>query len=184
MKISLTHIFRNFTIVFLLAGFAAHTAAPFFGDMQKNAFTQWLDHKVVAGDNELSDDLRDRIRELPKEAGNFWMLIQDASKLISEHEENFEITPFTSQREHEQVSTWLIGQWSTYKHQQNIAKAVLPKIMAPVYKWLTLITSFYATPSELITADMPEIRGSIFSAPIATLSLFSPSSSGISINAP
>ena len=71
--------------------------------------------------NDLSDDLRDRIRELPKEAGNFWKLIQDASKLISENEENFEIAPFTSQQ-HEQVSTWLIGQWSTYKHQQTMQR--------------------------------------------------------------
>lgn len=184
MKSRLSHIFRSCTIALLLTGFAAHIAVPFFGDVQKNAFTQWLDHKVVAGGNDLSDNLRDRIRELPKESGNLWMLIQDASKLISENEENFEITPFTSHLQHEQVSTWLIGQWSTYKHQQNSAKAVLPKIMAPVHKWLTQVTLLQATLSAPAATGNTEFRRSILTAAVVILSRFSPPSSGISINAP
>lgn len=179
-----SHIFRSYTIALLLTGFAAHIAVPFFGDVQKNAFTQWLDHKVVAGGNDLSDDLRDRIRELPKESGNLWVLIQDASKLISENKENFEIAPFTSHRQHEQVTTWLIGQWSTYNHQQNNAKAVLPKIIAPVHKWLTQVTSLHATFTAPIAADTPKTEKSILAAPVFILPLFSPPSSGISINAP
>lgn len=184
MTSRLSHIFRSCTVALLLTGFAAHIAVPFFGDVQKNAFTQWLDHKVVAGSNDLSDDLRDRIRELPKEAGNFWMLVQDASKLISENEENFQIAPFTSNQQHDQVTTWLIGQWSTYKHQQTNANAVLPKIFAPVHKWLTQITSFHASLSEPVTAKIPTVKSFLQSAPIVILSLFSPPSSGISINAP
>jgi len=184
MKSRFSHILRSFTIALLLTGIAAHIAVPFFGDVQKNAFTQWLDHKVVAGGNDLSDDLRDRIRELPKEAGNFWMLVQDASKLISEHEENFKIAPFTSQHQHEQVSTWLIGQWSSFKHQQNNTNAVLPKIFAPVHKWLTQTVSFQATFSASAAADIPNIRSTVLSVPNVIFSLFSPPSSGISINAP
>jgi|AntRauTorcE11898_2_1112593.scaffolds.fasta_scaffold04231_2 hypothetical protein len=184
MKSRLSHIFRSCTIALLLAGFAAHIAVPFFGDVQKNAFTQWLDHKVVAGGNDLSDELRDRIRELPKEAGDFWMLVQDASKLISEHEENFQIAPFTSKQQHEQVSTWLIGQWSTFKHQQNNANAILPKIFAPVHKWLTQVTSFHASFPEPATLHTPNFRSTVLSVPHVMLSLFPPPSSGISINAP
>lgn len=184
MTTRLSHIYRNCIIALLLAGFGAHMAVPFFGDVQKNAFTQWLDHKVVAGGNDLSDNLRDRIRELPKESGNLWMLIQDASKLISENEENFEISPFASDRQHDQVTTWLIGQWSTYKHQQNNANAVLPKIVSPVHKWLTQITSFHATPANPSGSGLSQTVSSILSVPVVILSTYPPPSSGISINAP
>jgi len=184
MTSRLSHIIRNFFITFLLTGFVAQIAVPFFGDVQKNAFTQWLDHKVVAGSNDLSDELRDRIRELPKEEGNLWMLIQDASKLISENEESFQIAPFTSQRQHDQVTTWLIGQWSSYKHQQTTANAVLPKIAAPVYKWLSQTPSFQASISEPVTAAIPDFVRTVLSAPAVLITKFPPPSSGISINAP
>lgn len=184
MTSRLSHIIRSFVVAFLLTGFVAQIAVPFFGDVQKNAFTQWLDHKVVAGSNDLSDELRDRIRELPKEAGNFWMLIQDASKLISENEESFQIAPFTSQRQHDQVTTWLIGQWSTYKHQQTNANAVFPKIAAPVYKWVSQTPSFQASISEPVTAGIPDLVRSVLSVPAVLITQFSPPSSGISINAP
>lgn len=179
-----SHIIRSSIIALLLAGFAAHLATPFFGDVQKNAFTQWLDHKVVAGGDDLNDELRDRIRKLPKEASNFWMLVQDASKLISEHEEEFQIAPFSSANESDQVFTWLIGQWSTFKHQQNSANAVLPEIVNPVQKWLTQISSFQsALPTQQFDYTT-QFSGTALSALSLFSIILSPPASGISINAP
>lgn len=167
-----------------MAGFAAHLAIPFFGDVQKNAFTQWLDHKVVAGGDDLNDELRDRIRKLPKEATNFWMLVQDASKLISEHEDEFQIAPFSSANESDQVFTWLIGQWSTFKHQQNNANAVLPEIINPIQKWLTHISPFQSAPPAQRFDDTPQFSGTFLSTLTYLFLKFSPPASGISINAP
>lgn len=184
MNSRLSHIYRSCVIAFLFAGFAAHIAIPFLGDLQKNAFTQWLDQNVKVESDNLNNDLRDRIRELPDEAANLWVLIQDASKLISENEDNFRISPFSAESRHDGVTTWLIGQWSSYKHQQNNAKAVLPRIIAPVHMWLTQSISFNATFSEpLVPSAQKNIRA-IISVPSVIISLFSPPSSGISINAP
>lgn len=184
MNSRLSHIYRSFVIAFLLAGFAAHIAVPFFGDLQKSAFTQWLDQNVKVESDDLNSDLRDRIREMPNEAANLWTLIQDASKLISENEKDFRIAPFTSESQQDQVTTWLIGQWSSYKHQQTNTKAVLPKIVAPVYKWLTQLTPINASFSESAAISAPKLRIEIVSITDVIISLFSPPSSGISINAP
>ena len=184
MKSRLSHIYRSCVIAILFAGFAAHIAIPFFGDLQKSAFTQWLDQNVKVESDNLNNDLRDRIRELPDEAANLWVLIQDASKLVSENEDNFRIRPFTAESHQDRVVTWLIGQWSSYKHQQNNTKAVLPKIIAPVHKWLTQSVSFSASFSEPFVQSAPKNSFTIISVPSVIISLFSPPSSGISINAP
>lgn len=179
-----SHIVRSSIIVLLLAGFAAHLAIPFFGDVQKNAFTQWLDHKVVAGGDDLNDELRDRIRKLPKEAANFWILVQDASKLISEHENEFQITPFSSANESDQVFTWLIGQWSTFKHQQNNANAVLPEILPPIQKWITQLSSLQSAPPAQKSEITLQFSGTFLSTLPLIAVILSPPASGISINAP
>ena len=184
MKSRFSHIFHSFVIALLFAGFAAHIAIPFLGDLQKNAFTQWLDQNVKVESDNLNDDLRNRIKELPDEAANLWTLIQDASKLISENEDNFRIAPFTEERHDDQVTTWLIGQWSSYKHQQNNTKAVLPKIIAPVYKWLTQVTSIKASFTTPAVLNTPTFRATVMSVPQVIISLLSPPASGISINAP
>lgn len=184
MKSRFSHIYRSCVITLLFAGFAAHLAIPFLGDLQKNAFTQWLDQNVKVERNNLNNDLRDRIRELPGESANLWTLIQDASKLISENEDNFRIAPFTDENPDDQVTTWLIGQWSSYNHQQTSAKAVLPRIIAPVHKWLTQITSLQATFSVSAKLNRPRLRTAAVLIPKVIIQLFSPPASGISINAP
>lgn len=179
-----THIFRSVVIALLLAGFAAHAAVPFLGDVQKNAFTQWLGHNVVDGESGLSDSLRDRIRELPKESGDFQKLVRDASKLISENEENFQLYPVGSETHDDVVTTWLIGQWSTYNHQQSNAKAVLPKIVAPIQKWLTQVSTSGALVPATTQITAPISGQAILSGLDIITTFFSPPSSGISINAP
>lgn len=184
MTFRFSHITRVLITALLFTGFAAHLAIPFFGDVQKNAFAQWLDHKIAAGGNELNMELRDQIRQLPKESSNFWVLVQDASKLISEYEDDFQLAPKASADQTDVVFSWLIGQWSTFKHQQNNANAVLPEIIPPVQKWfsqnqLTLF-SVPAAASALLR-NMAYCSKALISG---VLIHFSPPASGISINAP
>jgi len=181
----LSHITRVFVIGLLFTGFTAHLAIPFFGDAQKTAFTQWLDHKIVTTGDHSESELRDRIKKLPKEASNFWMLVQDASKLIAEYEEEFRISPFSSTKESDRVSTWLIGQWSTFKHQQSNANAVLPELVKPIQKWisqnnfypLSFLSERYKQPVQSFSAYIVELSD------LTDLRL-PPPISGISINAP
>lgn len=180
-----SHIFRITIIGILLTGFTAHLSLPFFGDVQKNAFTQWLNHNVVDTGNEADSELRERIRKLPENASDFWVLVQNASDLISEHEEDFRITPFTAAQDISNISSWLIGQWSSFKHHQSSTNAVLPEIIQPIQKWVSQNGSgtFYAALTANLSFATPPLQALINNADVPDLS-FPPLVSGISINAP
>jgi len=180
-----SHIIRLTIIGILFAGFSAHLAIPFFGDAKKTAFTQWLNHKVIATGNDAEFELRDRIKKLPQEASNFWMLVQDASKLIADHEEGFRIGPFSSSEENERVSSWLISQWSTFNSHQSSTNAVLPETLKPFQKWIS--QSGPDTIAEFIrtaVVRMPQVKNQSVSLQAGAGHIFPPLISGISINAP
>ena len=181
----LSHITRLTIIGILFAGFSAHLAIPFFGDAKKTAFTQWLNHNVIATGSDAEFELRDRIKKLPQEASNFWMLVQDASKLIADHEEDFRIGPFSSSEENERVSSWLISQWSTFNSHNSSTNAVLPETLKPFQKWIS--QSGPDTITEIIrvaAVRIPQVKTQFIDQQPATGHLFPPLISGISINAP
>ncbi len=180
-----SHITRLTIIGILFVGFSAHLVIPFFGDAKKTAFTQWLNHKVIATGEDTEIELRDRIKKLPKEASNFWMLVQDASKLIADHEEDFQIGLFSTTNENERVSNWLISQWSTFNNHTSSTNAVLPESVKPIQKWLSQwnADSF----SKLIhskTRLIPQIKIQTLHLQPGIRHLLPPLISGISINAP
>ncbi|CAN5268523.1 hypothetical protein BH23BAC3_BH23BAC3_01490 [soil metagenome] len=180
-----SHITRLTIIGILFIGFSAHLAIPFLGDAKKTAFTQWLNHKVIATGNDSETELRDRIKKLPKEASNFWMLVQDASKLIADYEEDFQIGPFSTTKENERVSNWLISQWSTFNSHTNSTNAVLPETVKPIQKWLS--QSNADNLSELISSNsrlFPQIKIHSLHLQPGVGHLLPPLISGISINAP
>jgi len=180
-----SHITRLLIIGILFTGFSAHLAIPFFGDAKKTAFTQWLNHKVVASGDSAEAELRDRIKKLPKEASNFWMLVQDASKLISDHEDDFRIGPFSSDKENERVSSWLIGQWSSFNSHNSSPNAVLPEIVKPFQKWISQSDTGYLS-QRLHSFSLPApylFTEQLYLNDRIVLRL-PPLISGISINAP
>ena len=139
MKTGFSHIFRSVTISALMAGFMAHLVLPFSSHAQKTAFTQWLDHHVVATGDENEIHLRKTIRELPERAGDFWGLLLEASDLVINHQEDFRIRPFLPENRTEETHRplWLIGQWKLFQHQQTGTNAILPEIPQPVQKWIS-----------------------------------------------
>jgi len=54
-----------------MAGFMVHLIVPFSSSAQKIAFTQWLDQNVVVTGNESEVKLRNSIRELPEQSGDY-----------------------------------------------------------------------------------------------------------------
>ncbi|MEX0663035.1 MAG: hypothetical protein WD381_03895 [Balneolaceae bacterium] len=136
MKNRILHILQRVVIGTLLIGLTAHLLIPFFGNAQKTAFTQWLDQNIVAsGDEEVR--LRSAIRNLPEQTDDFWMLLQEASEIISNNKEDFKIAPFSKPDKDDQVSGWLIDQWSLFKYQKSGMNAVLPDALTQFQKWTT-----------------------------------------------
>lgn len=185
MNSTLSHIFRSLTITLVMAGFLSHLAQPFSSQAKKNAFTQWLNHNVVASGDESEIKLRNSIRELPGQANDFWVLVQQASKLVADHKDDFRIQFTFSGSEEQRVSSWLIDQWNVFETHKTGANAILPEFSKPFYKWLSA-NPFTTAITPAADTKLKHRSISEQSAGINGISLLSliPLVSGISINAP
>ncbi len=168
-----------------MAGFVAHLAQPFSSQAKKNAFTQWLNHNVVASGNESETKLRNSIRQLPEQSNDFWVLVQQASKLVADHKDDFRIQFSFSDPEERSASSWLIGQWNVFENHKTGANAILPEFPKPFYKWLSA--------GSFQTAGIPSTIAQNFGTSESEISAFAPTilsialiplAGGISINAP
>jgi len=185
MKNRISHILQRIIIGALLIGLTTHLLIPFFGNAQKTAFTQWLDTNIVATGDETEIKLRSTIRNLPDNTDDFWMLLQEASEIISNHKDEFRISPFSKPDNDNQVSGWLIDQWSIFKHQKAGTNAVLPDAMAQFQKWISQTNDSAAS---ALSNQQKSLR-TYFTSHILSLSdvinrNFTPLIDGISINAP
>ena len=185
MKIDFSHIFRSAVVSVLLAGLLAHLFLPFSSDAQKTAFTRWLDHNVVSTGDETELKLRNIIRELPEKSGNLFVLIQEASELISNHKEEFKLKHAFPENSDKKVTSWLVGQWNIFQHQKSGTDAILPDAVRSFHKWI----SSQQTPSFFSTISGTDENLCQFGQESLQLSKLikrtvSPLISGISINAP
>lgn len=185
MKIDFSHIFRNAVVSVLLAGLLAHLFLPFSSDAQKTAFTRWLDHNVVSTGDETELKLRNTIRGLPEKSGNLFVLIQEASELISNHKEEFKLKHTFPENSEKKVTSWLVGQWNIFQHQKSGTDAILPDAAQSFHKWI----SYQQTPSFLSSisdGDKSLYHTNQKGLYVSKLlkRVLSPLTSGISINAP
>jgi len=185
MKSGLSHIFRISVITLLMAGFLAHLILPLSSQAQKTSFTRWLDNNVVATGDENEIKLRNTIRQLPEQTGDFWVLIQEASQLVASHKDDFRLKVNLPENPEAQSPTWLIGQWNSFQHHKTGNNAILNDATQSLQKWINSGNSskFFTAPSEAVKLVYGNLAGLLKEPVLAILSLI-PLASGISINAP
>jgi len=133
----LRHISRSVTITFLMAGFLAHLVVPFSSQAQKTAFTRWLNHNVVASGNESEIELRNSIKQLPDQTGDFWGLVQEASKLVSKNKDHFKIqVNHSTEYNTREAQSWLVDQWNIFQNQKSGFNTVLNDRIKSISNWL------------------------------------------------
>lgn len=163
----------------------AHLLVPFSSQAKKTAFTQWLNHNVVSSGNEREVELRNTIKELPEQAGDFWVLVQEASELVASHRDHFKI-PVTSNNhtKNQSESGWLIEQWNMFQDQKSGFNSVLVESLKVLSNWIP------QTPDISGITGNSDLHQFIFQKEVfySSLGLLSgnlkPLVSGISINAP
>jgi hypothetical protein len=185
MKNRFTHIVRLSIVSVLLTGMLAHLFMPLSSQAQKAAFAQWLNQNVVSTGGDAENELRDAIRKLPEQTNDFWVLVEQASQLVASHKDEFRIRAHKPITETDQVTSWLVGQWNVFQHQQHGSDAILPETPAPMQKWISS-NSFpkTVTSSAERILSYPVTAAQYISLPSAIRSMLSPLVSGISINAP
>lgn len=165
----------------------AHLLMPFSSSAQKTAFTKWLDHNVVASGNENEVKIRNLIRGLPDQSGDFRVLVQQASELVSKHRNNFKIQfSFEHDEGKQGVSSWLIDQWNVFQNHQSGRFGILPEGQLSINKWISpnsfsTISVFY---SSLKLIRYHSYFDSVISVDDWNNRFLIPLKSGISINAP
>lgn len=185
MSKKIQHIYRSATITLLMLGFLAHLIVPFSSQAQKTAFTRWLDHNVVASGNESEVRLRNTIRELPEQAGDFWILVKEASELIASHQDHFKITVTNSpQTETQDRSGWLIDQWNIFQNQKSGFNSVLVESVKSLSNWIPQNTDFSFVRSNSVYQQVHFQKELFFDPAPAIAGSLQPLINGISINAP
>lgn len=180
-----THIFRSITITFLMAGFLAHLLVPFSSQAQKTAFTRWLDHNVVSSGNESEVKLRNTIKELPEQAGDFWILVEEASELVANHRDHFKI-PVSSDThtQNQSQSGWLIEQWNMFQNQKSGFNSVLVESLKVLPNWIPQTLDVSGITNHSNQHQVIPQNEVFYSFAVILGENLQPLISGISINAP
>lgn len=185
MNKGIQHIYRSATITFLMAGFLAHLLVPFSSQAQKTAFTRWLSHNVVSSGNESELKLRTSIKELPEQTGDFWILVKEASELVANHRDHFNI-PYTNagQPDNPPATDWLIEQWNMSQNQKSGFQSVLVESIKTLSNWIPQdldISYFGSSPGPHQNNSQIEV---FYLSTYIPTGILQPLISGISINAP
>jgi hypothetical protein len=184
-----SHIFRSLIVMLVMSGLAAHLAAPFSSHAQKTAFTRWLGNNISDSGSEKEIHLRKSIQKLPDQSEDLWVLIQQASRLIADNSDTFEL-PINkpvenSESENEtRLTNWLLNQWERYQHQSSGFNLLLPDSQKISIKWTFQSVFTGSVLSSLNNFFSNHAASALFSAD-QLISLHTiPHLSGISINAP
>lgn len=185
MKNRANHIIRSITITCLMAGFLAHLVVPFSSQAQKTAFARWLNHNVVSSGNESEIKLRNTIKELPEQTGDFWGLVQEASELVANHKDHFRISVSDlGETGQSSESDWLIEQWNSFQNQKSGFNSVLTESFKSLSKWIPQNLHF-STFRRVTEFQQHSFFSELFFYSFrSTTDLLQPLVSGISINAP
>ena len=121
-----------------MAGFLTHLFLPLSGQAKKTSFTRWLSHNVVETGDENETKVRDSIRKLPDQTGDFSLLLKEASQLIASHKDVFRLsarnTDATAPLPYHSMA-WLIEQWNNYHHQSSQMNGFLAESGKIFLKW-------------------------------------------------
>lgn len=185
MQIFRNHIIKWSISLLLTFGMAAHLSVSYSSKAQKTAFAQWLDRNVVENGKKSESDIRSHIRKLPVKHESFTLLLEQATLLVVNHINDFNLPLKKNKNDTGAVGVWLIEKWSQYQDEAGNMDALVPETLKPGLKWLvhnnthsqSILASSVLFPKPDFSNSLNEILYVIQSLPIPFLS-------GISINAP
>ncbi len=180
MEFFRTHIIKAPGILTLILGFVLHFIQPAEKSDHNHAFTSWLDGHLKA-DNE--NDIRVLLKNLEAEDENLESLIREASEVVANHAEDFEL-PFSSS-DKDEVYNLLITEWKSYQNSASgMGKAVIVennKVSAIQKDGKTQNNKAISVSSGCDSSKLQKIQSWDTIVPSFD---FAPLQSGISINAP
>ena len=180
MEFFRTHIIKAPGIATLLFGFVLHFIQPVEESAHQYAFTSWLDGHLKANNE---NDVRILLKNLKTEDQDLDSLIREASKVVANHADDFEL-PFNSS-DKDEVYDLLITEWKSYQSSSSaMGKAIIAennKVSAVQKDGKTQNNKAVSVTSGCDASRLQNIQ--TWDAIIPSVD-FAPLQSGISINAP
>lgn len=165
------------------SGIMLYLYQPVQTETSSRAFADWLETTVKKGDVET---LQKQIYQLKKTGGSLNTLIQEASRIVSRHNDEFNLPLDERNSDSDQIYNLLISEWNSYQAGNGMGKASVPKTVISnlhpkVDKFAHSLSGKIERTANLI--GFPDLLGAV----AATLSVFyaiEPLSGGIAIGAP
>jgi len=183
MQLFRKHIILCLACTLLVSGLLAHSLVPLSDQAQRTSFTQWLDRHVAESDHEESATIRDHIRQLPLRYDTFSLLLEQASILVSSHQNDFKL-PLQHSDTNEDLDIWLIDKWSRHQSDTGQMETLLPESVKSVLKWVVQKPSLTGTLKEFSNGETTLLKAFLNRMVLFFQHQPLPFLSGSSINAP
>lgn len=123
MQLWRTNICKITVLLLVLSGYGLHTALPFGAERHSDAFTRWLESVVK---EEHKSDVRQQLKDLRSHSGELAPLIQKASKIVHQNNEDFQL-PLTQQtNSRTDVYHLLVKEWNQHTTDASMQPLTLP----------------------------------------------------------
>jgi hypothetical protein len=179
-----SHITRLTICTFLVAGLLAYLVEPVQGKNKSASFANWL-NTVTKQHNDA--DLHRQIYELRTSGAELQSLLQQAARLVTQHNEYFNLPFETEENSADQISLVLFTQWTNFQTGSDMEASVPPGMsIKPLIQYQPDgYFSFLAVPGFVANDGYPRFGPGAFSNAFPLIPLTpSPMASGIAINAP
>lgn len=183
MKIFRTYLIQLAGTLMLLAGIGFYFLNPADRNGHHNVFASWLESHLVNPDDAA---LNQKLKEISYSTEEFQVILKKASKLIQNHENDFQLPVKKSPESEKETLQILISEWNEFQDFANgMGKAALAHNIKPHSLYpnggLAFSGHFSPLPDMLIQAYKNDVYKNVF--PLQDYQT-APFISGIAIGAP
>ncbi|MCW9707115.1 hypothetical protein [Fodinibius salsisoli] len=178
-----THIARWLVALLVISGFSFSLVQPAQARQNTDAFARWLDMMAKSSDTAA---LQEELKDLQASGEALSVMIQEASRIVSQNNENFDF-PFAKEEAPNQLYQLLLIEWNQF--QTGDAMAAVPATQKSIKQLLPWHTDKLSPPGflgmryELFQVADNRIVVEVIPGFQESISL-QPMSSGVAIGAP
>jgi hypothetical protein len=120
-----SHITRWITLVTVITGMALYLVRPVESQYSRNSFARWIES--LQSNQDLSNDLKIELQELRAFEGDFQLMVQEASRLIEEYDEQFKLPFPLDAAPSDALPKQLITEWNFYYQLGDLLDGIPPE---------------------------------------------------------
>jgi hypothetical protein len=175
-----SHITRWVTLLTVLTGMTLYLVRPVESQYKRNSFTQWVESLQTQQD--ISTDLKQELHKLRTSDGNFHQMVQEASLLIAQYDEQFALPFPLDAAPSDELPRQLIVEWNLYYQLGDLLDGIAVESTKSIQSFL--FWSHLTVDQPVPFARFSDLVDSILPISSIGISYLEPMIHGIAIGAP